>query len=58
MKKNWVENIGHYVVVSRRLMATDCNTAACVNLKGLPKVKIIIANPVIISSSPPEFRDK
>ena len=27
-------------------------------VKGLPIVKIIIANPVVISSSPPEFRDK
>ena len=26
--------------------------------KGHPRVKIIIANPVVISSSPPEFRDK
>ena len=32
--------------------------STCAILKGPARVKIIIANPAVISSSPPEFRDK
>ena len=41
-----------------KIMLCPKSFGSILSKKGHPRVEIIIANPVVISSSPPEFRDK